>query len=706
MALLRPNYDYQIRSTDKANCEWQWQDPVDDLFESFINPDSFNLTNNPDNEAQRRNLQDDLSYLFDQQTSSTSGSDTIETLPSLDMDVKPIEAFGTAMDLEEDPWSCTSFVPRQNNETAATAAAASPLHRGRRNIYPAPHGRTVSSDCDLLSLELALRSHLLESFAASRSASQQPLTSSPPTPLSVPAKRVTTPHILKKQVLAYATGQIDKPRPGFKRTTSVSPKMMTASSDKDDILARRFGGHAANDAAENATSHGGAHLNLDLPFGDHSQPVTSPTSPATTHFRTENLTDYPFAHVDGSGSSANASSSFLSDPYADEIEPLSPFSSTYHTFPHPNTPVSPTFHEHTFDKAAAVSRSPRNFPAPKFQPTTPVEKLNALLTPPSTGQMPSASWGAAGFQPTSADHSFGSSASPSLDSAAAGTGKAEAWSWTPGVAAQSTAGAAPAPNLLAGLGISGMSGNGLSSGGLMMPMQAHQQPQADVCAFNMMSASPTPSSVAPNLVLNRPPHSPMSLNSSAGIFSSPPPMPASASSPRGMSMQYSMSPGLAQLQQQQSQQQQQQQQQRPPHSIYRRHHHQRHHTVGAPVSTSQIAQLHRSARTPSSSPPPSAPRLHKRSKSSHLSRHKSSGNSRDAPRPASAGFVNFTPDDSKKILTGVAPSGSSKTKARREKEAAERRRKLSEAAKKAVLEAGGDLETLEREGLLVIGEGV
>jgi hypothetical protein len=61
--------------------------------------------------------------------------------------------------------------------------------------------------------------------------------------------------------------------------------------------------------------------------------------------------------------------------------------------------------------------------------------------------------------------------------------------------------------------------------------------------------------------------------------------------------------------------------------------------------------------------------------------------------------VNFTPSDSKKILTGVAPSGSSKTKARREKEAAEKSRKLGEAAKRAVLEAGGNLEALEREVL-------
>lgn len=65
------------------------------------------------------------------------------------------------------------------------------------------------------------------------------------------------------------------------------------------------------------------------------------------------------------------------------------------------------------------------------------------------------------------------------------------------------------------------------------------------------------------------------------------------------------------------------------------------------------------------------------------------------------GFVNFTPNDSRKILGGVAPSGSSKTKARREKEASDRRRKLSEAAAKAIKEAGGDVEALKKEGLLI-----
>jgi hypothetical protein len=50
-------------------------------------------------------------------------------------------------------------------------------------------------------------------------------------------------------------------------------------------------------------------------------------------------------------------------------------------------------------------------------------------------------------------------------------------------------------------------------------------------------------------------------------------------------------------------------------------------------------------------------------------------------------FVNFTPNDKNVLMTGVAPSGSSKTKARREKEAMEN-------TIKAVRDAGGDVNRL------------
>ncbi|EXJ78094.1 hypothetical protein A1O3_09255 [Capronia epimyces CBS 606.96] len=59
-------------------------------------------------------------------------------------------------------------------------------------------------------------------------------------------------------------------------------------------------------------------------------------------------------------------------------------------------------------------------------------------------------------------------------------------------------------------------------------------------------------------------------------------------------------------------------------------------------------------------------------------------------------FVNFTPKDSAKLLGDVAPSGSSKTRARREMEAREKRKKLGEAALKAVKVAGGDVAAFEK----------
>ncbi|ETN37247.1 uncharacterized protein HMPREF1541_08238 [Cyphellophora europaea CBS 101466] len=59
-------------------------------------------------------------------------------------------------------------------------------------------------------------------------------------------------------------------------------------------------------------------------------------------------------------------------------------------------------------------------------------------------------------------------------------------------------------------------------------------------------------------------------------------------------------------------------------------------------------------------------------------------------------FVNFTARDSAKLLGDVAPSGSSKTRARREAEAREKRKRLGEAALRAVTSAGGDVEALKR----------
>ena len=79
--------------------------------------------------------------------------------------------------------------------------------------------------------------------------------------------------------------------------------------------------------------------------------------------------------------------------------------------------------------------------------------------------------------------------------------------------------------------------------------------------------------------------------------------------------------------------------------------------------------------------------------SSSVHHRKGAGRGRDP-------FVNFTPQDHETLMSGVAPSGSSKTKARREREAVERRRRIGEVAVKAVRAAGGDVGELVREGLV------
>lgn len=119
------------------------------------------------------------------------------------------------------------------------------------------------------------------------------------------------------------------------------------------------------------------------------------------------------------------------------------------------------------------------------------------------------------------------------------------------------------------------------------------------------------------------------------------------------------------------------------------------------------------AATAAAAPSPSTPSFQPPQPSHLLSKHRG-GPSRSSRRKCSSaslrsannngsmmGFVNYTPGDSQKILAGVAPSGSSKTKVRREQEALERKRKLRLATEKAVKEAGGDWEQLRASGLLM-----
>ena len=87
--------------------------------------------------------------------------------------------------------------------------------------------------------------------------------------------------------------------------------------------------------------------------------------------------------------------------------------------------------------------------------------------------------------------------------------------------------------------------------------------------------------------------------------------------------------------------------------------------------------------------------VHERRKSSRAS-HGSSGNFKP---------VKMTSDSSREKSTSVAPSGSSKTEARSGHEVTEKRRKLSRAAHKAVIDASGDtacLKRLEREKPIVV----
>ena len=123
--------------------------------------------------------------------------------------------------------------------------------------------------------------------------------------------------------------------------------------------------------------------------------------------------------------------------------------------------------------------------------------------------------------------------------------------------------------------------------------------------------------------------------------------------------------------------------------------------VHSPIVSPSINQFTR-PQTPSSpsssrSPSPVTPsRARRRSKHS---RRKSSVGTLKSAKSASSVFVNYTPRDREKIVNSVAPSGSSKTKARREQEANEKRRKMSLAAEKVVQEAGGDIEKLRAAGL-------
>lgn len=139
-------------------------------------------------------------------------------------------------------------------------------------------------------------------------------------------------------------------------------------------------------------------------------------------------------------------------------------------------------------------------------------------------------------------------------------------------------------------------------------------------------------------------------------------------------------------------------------------------TPSPPVSPTQLPDSRSMRQRSPTRTEPNHPRrksIHKSGPIREVSHHdkerrtRSSSRAPRTPRtpktpktPTSAGFanldfVNFTPKDSYKLMSDVAPSGSSKTRARREQEAKERRKRLSEAALQAVRRAGGDVSALE-----------
>ncbi|KAK8920738.1 Developmental regulatory protein wetA [Metarhizium anisopliae] len=116
------------------------------------------------------------------------------------------------------------------------------------------------------------------------------------------------------------------------------------------------------------------------------------------------------------------------------------------------------------------------------------------------------------------------------------------------------------------------------------------------------------------------------------------------------------------------------------------------HSSGASVSSLRSS----SGRLPASMP--GTPCSVRKRRSRDISGSNSATSLGGSDGASGIGFVNFTPNDGSVLMTGVAPSGSSKTKARREKEAQDRRRRLSEAAIKAVAAAGGDVDKLIEQG--------
>lgn len=198
----------------------------------------------------------------------------------------------------------------------------------------------------------------------------------------------------------------------------------------------------------------------------------------------------------------------------------------------------------------------------------------------------------------------------------------------------------------------------------MLPMQPQQHMQSQAYNRNQMVYQPNPASFSPAQLSHQSFNSPVPmtvppyLNTQRASSMAPSTRASSIAFSRASSYLSTPSPSPG-----------------PPHSHQPQSHNQSHSLSRSSNRRDQRKQNRRSA-----------------SRATNHSRESSGAAA--APAAETGGFINYTPSDKKRILTGVAPSGSSKTKARREKEAADQKRKMSEAAKRAVLT--GDMTLLER----------
>ena len=658
------------------NKEFQWQGGTDDLFDSFINPESFHLGANNAANTDQRKLSNDFINFFDTHASS-SGSDSLDMSTIPDMDGHSNGAWGGQ-------YAALSF--EQSQEEA--------LHeRFNRHLSIYSNGRASCSETDVIVLPT---DDVEEDFSHAVTA--------PSTPRwrTKTRKPADTPLTIRKRQSSASPSKTAKIEKQQRRVTTMRRMSPHKASHSGSQLTKRFQDAAAT-----------GQLDVKCPASTYRLA----TPPPSTHLRSTS-----FDWEDPDHKAVRSPGLFVDDEFD---HPMSPTSSSngYSRLQHHNTPAdledqNSPIHPSLRSPARSSRAEPHGLGVSSYD-SPPLHSAveDFALTPPHTGQM---------------DHRDAAPWSPSGNDELAFLPsphhKAEWPDFNGGVVdpAQVTCGA-PVRGALAlheghdgfGLGITGVEEHGLDEYAAFTPskrlslMQLQQRQERGTPSrasrplsggdFDAAALSMSPQqSLYPLSPLMEPVHRGMSA-----YTLSTPPRPQ-----QGISH---FSPTPAQMQARQT---------------YRPNH-QRSHTVGAPLSSippsmltqpaSAFASLSFPQLPPSPSPPlptrlsphrrgtaqPSPSHHRQRSKSAHHSRRKSTGAPSNHARQASAagvGFVNFTPMDSKKILTGVAPSGSSKTKARREKEAAEKRKKLSEAAKRAVLEAGGDLEALEREVMALGGE--